>query len=34
VILLRKLMDYAREDLDFDDFKEIYPDLLKRLDDA
>lgn len=34
VILLRKLMEYAREDLDFDDFKEIYPDLLKRLDDA
>jgi len=27
-------MEYAREDLDFDDFKEIYPDLLKRLDDA
>jgi len=27
-------MEYCREDLDFDDFREIYPDLLKRLDDA
>ena len=34
VLLLRKMMDYIRDDIDYEDFKEVYPELLKRLDDS
>lgn len=27
-------MEYVREELDYEDFKELYPELLKRLDDS
>jgi len=34
VILTRKIMECCRKDIDHDMFKEIYEQLLKRLDDA
>ena len=34
VILMRKMMEFLRDEIDYEDLKEIYPDLLKRLDDA
>ena len=34
VILVRKMMEYVREEIDYEDFKEVYPELLKRLDDS
>lgn len=34
VILTRKIMERIKDDIDYDIFKEIYPEMLKRLDDA
>ena len=34
VILTRKIMERIRDDIEHEVFKEIYPELLKRLDDA
>ena len=34
VILIKKLIEYLKDVFDDDDFKEIYPELLKRLDDS
>ena len=34
VVLLSKIMAFMGEDMDRDGFNEIYPELLKRLDDA
>jgi hypothetical protein len=34
VLLLRRVMEHIKDDLDHDDFKAIYEQLLKRLDDA
>mmetsp|Transcript_882 Transcript_882/g.1328 ORF Transcript_882/g.1328 Transcript_882/m.1328 type:complete len:481 (+) Transcript_882:28-1470(+) len=34
VVLLSKLMDFMGHDMDRESFNEIYPELLKRLDDA
>jgi hypothetical protein len=34
ILLLRKMMEYIREDIEYEDFKEVYPELLKRLDDS
>ena len=34
VVLIRRLIDYLQEVFDAEDYKEIYPELLKRLDDS
>ena len=34
VVLLGKLMEFMGQDMDREGFNEIYPELLKRLDDA
>ena len=34
VILTRKIMERIKDDIEHEVFKEIYPELLKRLDDA
>jgi hypothetical protein len=34
VLLLRRVMERIKDDLEHDDFKAIYEQLLKRLDDA
>jgi hypothetical protein len=34
VILTRKIMECIRNDIDHEIFKEVYEQLLKRLDDA
>ena len=34
VVLLTKIMEFMKEDMDREGFNEIYPELLKRLDDA
>jgi hypothetical protein len=34
VVLFRKLMEYQGHELDYENFKEVYPELLKRLDDS
>lgn len=34
VILLRLIMEYVRDEMDYEDFKTVYPELLKRLDDS
>ena len=34
VVLLGKLMEFMGKDMDREGFNEIYPELLKRLDDA
>ncbi len=34
VIFIKKLIEYLHEEFDDEDYKEIYPELLKRLDDS
>ena len=34
VVFIKHLIEYLHEKLDSDDYKEIYPELLKRLDDS
>lgn len=34
VLLMRKIMEYIKEDIDYEIFKQLYEQLLKRLDDA
>jgi len=34
VVLIKKLIEYLHEVFDDEDYKEIYPELLKRLDDS
>lgn len=34
VVVIRKLIEYLKEEFDGEEQKEIYPELLKRLDDS
>jgi dynein assembly factor 5 len=34
VVFIRKMIEYLHEEFDGEDYKEIYPELLKRLDDS
>jgi len=34
IVLIRRLIDYLSPHFDDEDYKEIYPELLKRLDDS
>jgi dynein assembly factor 5 len=34
VVLIKKMLEYLHEVFDDEDYKEIYPELLKRLDDS
>ena len=34
VVLIKRLMEYLKDVLDEEDYKDIYPELLKRLDDS
>lgn len=34
VILMRQIIEYVDEEIDYEDFKLVYPELLKRLDDS
>ena len=34
VVFIRKMIEYLHEEFDAEDYKEIYPELLKRLDDS
>lgn len=34
VVYIKRLIEYLHDLLDDDDYKEIYPELLKRLDDS
>ena len=34
VVFVRKIIEYLHEELESEDYKEIYPELLKRLDDS
>jgi dynein assembly factor 5, axonemal len=34
VVFIRKIIEYLHEELESEDYKEIYPELLKRLDDS
>ena len=34
VVFIRKIIEYLHDDFEHEDFKEVYPELLKRLDDS
>lgn len=34
VVLIKRMMEYLSDVFDDEDYKEIYPELLKRLDDS
>lgn len=34
VVLIKRMMEYLHDVFDDEDYKEIYPELLKRLDDS
>lgn len=34
VVLIKRMLEYLKDVFDDDDYKEVYPELLKRLDDS